>query len=358
MTIRTRLTLWYAAIFITSLLLMGFGTYREISEQVRERQHRYSQTDNPLDETSEMLFQVGLPAVVFGLLSGWWLTRRALSPVKKLADAIQKTHEHNLREPLPRTHNGDELDQLAGVFNDTLVRLDDSFNRIREFTLHASHELKTPLTVLRGEVETALRDEPLSPAARERAVSQLEEFLRLTRIVDGLTLLAKADTGQIALRLETVRFDELVRDNFSDVQMLASPQHIQVTLDGCAEISVRGDRHRLRQLLLNLADNAVKYNQPQGRINLDLRRAGEVAEFTIVNTGAGIPPEFLSRVFDRFFRVDAAHGTAVEGCGLGLSIAQWIASAHGGTIEITSEPGKATVVTLRLPMEKVGIKAV
>ena len=358
MTIRTRLTLWYAAILIASLLLIGLSTFWEISEQVRKGQHKHSQTRHAFDEASEMVLRVGLPAVALALIGGWWLTRRALSPVKALAEAIQKTHEHNLREPLPRTHNGDELDQLAKVFNDTLVRLDDSFIRIREFTLHASHELKTPLTVLRGEIETALRDENLSDSARERAVSQLEEFHRLTRIVDGLTLLAKADTGQIVLQLETVRFDELVRDNFSDAQMLAAPQNIQVTLDGCVEISVRGDRHRLRQLLLNLADNAVKYNQPQGRINLDLRRVGEMAEFTISNTGAGIPAEFLPRVFDRFFRVDAAHGTAVEGCGLGLSIAQWIVSAHGGTIEITSEPAKSTIVTVRLPVEKVEVKSV
>jgi len=358
MTIRTRLTLWYAAIFIVSLLLIGLSTFWEISEQVRKGQHKHSQTRHALDEASEMVFRVGLPAVALAMLGGWWLTRRALSPVKALADAIQKTHEHNLREPLPRTHNGDELDQLAKVFNDTLLRLDDSFNRIREFTLHASHELKTPLTVLRGEIETALRDETISDAARERAISQLEELFRLTRIVDGLTLLAKADAGQIALQLETVRLDELIRDNFADTQILAAPQNIEVKLESCTEIFVRGDRHRLRQLLLNLSDNAVKYNQPQGRINLDLRRVGGMAEFTIVNTGAGIPAEFLSRVFERFFRVDAAHGTAGEGCGLGLSIAQWIVSAHGGTIEIISEPENSTVVTVRLPGEKTEVKAV
>ena len=146
-----------------------------------------------------------------------------------------------------------------------LARLDDSFKRIREFTLHASHELKTPLTVLCGETETALRDESLPPAERERAASQLDELRRLARIVDGLTLLAKADAGQVALKLEPVRLDELVRDNFADAQILAEPQGIQVELAACEEISVRGDRHRLRQLLLNLADNAVKYNQPQGR---------------------------------------------------------------------------------------------
>ena len=219
-----------------------------------------------------MVFEVGLPAVLLGLLGGWWLTRRALAPVAELTEAITRIHERNLREPLPRTGNGDELDRLTEVFNAMLARLDDSFNRIREFTLHASHELKTPLTVLCGETETALRDESLPPAERERAASQLDELRRLARIVDGLTLLAKADAGQVALKLEPVRLDELVRDNFADAQILAEPQHIQVELTACEEITVRGDRHRLRQLLLNLADNAVKYNQPQGRVTMSLRR--------------------------------------------------------------------------------------
>jgi heavy metal sensor kinase len=350
MTIRTRLTFWYAGILIVSLLVIGLGTYREISEQVRKGEHRHSPSEHALDETGEMMLQVGLPAVGLGLLGGWWLTRRALSPVQKLTEAIQEIHEHNLREPLPRTHNGDELDRLAKVFNDTLARLDGSFHRIREFTLHASHELKTPLTVLCGETEMALREDALSPADRERAMSQLDELRRLARIVDGLTLLAKADTGQVALQLETVSLTELVRDNFADLQILAEPQTLNVELEIGDEIAVRGDRHRLRQMLLNLADNAVKYNQPQGRVQMRLRRVGEHAELTMTNTGAGIPAAILPRVFDRFFRGDAAHGKTVEGCGLGLSIVQWIVTAHNGTIEIISEPGKSTVVTLKLPV--------
>jgi signal transduction histidine kinase len=231
-----------------------------------------------------------------------------------------------------------------------LARLDDSFNRTHEFTLHASHELKTPLTVLCGETETALRDESLSVAERERAASQLDELRRLARIVYGLTLLAKADAGQVALKLEPVRFDELVRDNFADAQILAEPQGIRVELKGCEEITVSGDRHRLRQLLLNLADNAVKYNQPQGQVTMSLRRADGAAEFTIANTGAGIPPEVLPRVFDRFYRGDPSHSPTVDGCGLGLSIAKWIVSAHNGTIKIESMPDKITTVTIRLPL--------
>jgi signal transduction histidine kinase len=231
------------------------------------------------------------------------------------------------------------------------ARLDDSFNRVREFTLRASHELKTPLTILCGEVETGLRDETLTPDRRERATSQLDELRRLARIVDGLTLLAKADARQITLAFEPVRLDELVRDNLADAQILAEPHSVKVELTNCQEVSVIGDRHRLRQLLLNLADNAIKYNQPQGRVMMNLGRAHDFAEFTIANTGAGIPAEILPRVFDPFFRGDAAHGRAIDGCGLGLSIAKWIVSSHGGTIQIESGPSKITTVTIRLPLD-------
>ena len=351
MTIRTRLTLWYAGILILSLLVIGIGTYREIDEQLRH-EHRRAPAEHAIGETSEMIFQVGLPAVILGLLGGWWLTRRALSPVAKLTDTLEKIHEKNLGEQIPRTNNGDELDRLTEVFNAMTTRLDNSFQRIREFTLHASHELKTPLTVLCGETETALLDESLSPAERERLFSQLDEVRRLSKIVDGLTLLAQADAGQVALAIEPMRLDDLVRDNFADAQILAEPHGIQVELTACEEISVCGDRHRLRQLLLNLADNAIKYNQPKGGVIMSLLKSGNMAQFKIVNTGAGIQPEILPRVFDRFFRGNPAHENTIEGCGLGLSIAQWIVSAHNGTIQIESEPSRLTTVTVRLPLDK------
>jgi len=230
-----------------------------------------------------------------------------------------------------------------------IARLDGSFNRIREFTLHASHELKTPLTVLRGELETTLREGPQDPATREGLLSQLDEIQRLATIVDGLSLLTKADAGLITLKSEPVRLNELVRESHADALILAGPHHVSVNLQHCEEISVLGDRHRLRQLLLNLTDNAVKYNRPSGSVTMDLRRMNGRAELKISNTGAGIPAELQSRVFDRFFRGDPSHSNTVEGCGLGLSIAKWIAGAHGGTIELASEPGKLTTATVCLP---------
>jgi len=351
MTIRTRLGLWYSAVLCAvALAVVAAAIYHEFFiEKRRHRQIVKSESERDNEDLVDILTWTVVPAVALGLAGGWWLTRKALAPVASLTQAAERVSAQNLSERLPRSANGDELDRLTEVFNGMLARLDDSFNRTREFTLHASHELKTPLTVLCSETETTLRDESLSAAERERAASLLDELRRLARIVEGLTLLAKADAGQITLAMECVRLDELVRDNFADAQILAEPQGVRVELAACEEITVRGDRHRLRQLLLNLADNAVKYNQPQGQVTVALRRAGDSAEFTIANTGPGIPLEVLPRVFDRFYRGDPAHSPAVDGCGLGLSIAQWIAQAHGGDIDIASELGKLTRLTVRLP---------
>ncbi len=163
MTIRRRLTIWYGAVLAVSLLLIGGATYQEFAEQ-SEHEHGAEAGESALDEASEIIFHVGLPALVLGVAGGWWLTRRALQPLAALTRAAQRVDEATLNQPLPRSGNGDELDQLSAVLNAMQGRLNDSFGRIREFTLHASHELKTPLTVMHGELETALRDNHLDAA--------------------------------------------------------------------------------------------------------------------------------------------------------------------------------------------------
>jgi signal transduction histidine kinase len=351
MTLRARLTLWYAAVLFISLLAMGALTYREFAPEPQEDGPEKVRRDaEDQRDILRIVFWCGVPAALLAIGGGWWLMRKALAPVAALTRAAERVNERNLGEPLPRTGSGDEFDRLTEVFNAMTVRLQASFTRIREFTLHASHELKTPLTILSGETETALRDPALPHAQRERAASQLEELRRLAAIVDGLTLLAKADAGLVQLARAPVRFDELVRDSFADTQILAHASGIQVDLTSCEPATVHGDPHRLRQLLLNLADNAVKYNRPGGSVTIALRRNGDLAAFTIANTGPGIASDALPRVFDRFFRGDPAHGSDVEGCGLGLSIAQWIVSAHNGTIQIESAPATVTTVTVRLPL--------
>jgi heavy metal sensor kinase len=346
MTIRARLTLWYSAVLLLSTLLIAALCLDELHEQ-REKRHR---TSRGMEEISDIVLWIGFPAVLLSITGGWWLMRKALAPIATLTEAAQRVNERNLNQELPRTHNGDELDRLSEVLNAMTARLNDSFTRIRDFTLTASHELKTPLTVLCGETETQLRDESLSPAGREALASRLDELRRLTRIVDGLTLLAKADAGLVNLTRNPVRLDELVRDSFADTQILAEASGLNVQLPVCEKAIVTGDAHRLRQLLLNLADNAVKYNRPGGSITMSLHQTDAEAEFTIANTGAGIPQDTLPRVFDRFFRGDAAHSNEIEGCGLGLSISQWIVSAHGGSIQIVSTPAQLTTATVRLPL--------
>jgi signal transduction histidine kinase len=355
MTIRTRLTFWFAAVLVLSLFGMGALSYYGLVVEPRNKA-RLSSTDPeakqdpPGEELLEALAWSGVPALVLGLGGGWWLMRRALAPVTALTQAAERVNEHHLNETLPRTGNGDELDRMTEVFNRMTERLNFSFKRMREFTLHASHELKTPLTVMHGELETALQNESLSAPQRARLESQLDEVQRLTRIVDGLMLLTKADAGQITLTREPVRLDELVREACLDAQSLARPHEISVSLKECEQTAVLGDRHRLRQLLLNLTDNAIKYNQPRGTVTLSLGRFGENAEVSIANTGPGIVPEMLPRLFDPFFRGDSSHSQTIEGCGLGLSIARWIAMAHGGVIEITSQPGEVTTAFVRLPI--------
>ena len=366
MRIRTRLTLWYAAVMFASLALMGVLSHHEF---VREFDlYRTQDRDHGADrggerrggpergrgghyaEMARIILWGGVPAALLALAGGWWLTRRALAPLEVLASAVERTHERNLRQQLPRAGNGDEVDRLTEVFNGMTARLDQSFQRIREFTLHASHELKTPLTVMQGELETACREEALPDAQRERLLSQLDEVQRLGKIVDGLSLLTKADAGQVQLALEPVAMDALVREAVEDAQHLAHGRSLEISLTACDAVCVRGDRHRLRQVLLNLTDNAVKYNEPGGSVTVALRGVEDVAEIVVSNTGPGVPKELQARVFDRFFRGDASHGTAVEGCGLGLSIVQWIVRAHGGTIRIESAERGLTTVRVCLPL--------
>jgi signal transduction histidine kinase len=176
-----------------------------------------------------------------------------------------------------------------------------------------------------------------------------EEIDRLTRIVDALTLLTKADAGLVTLERAPVGLADLVRESAEDARILGEPYQVAVTLEECADVTVNGDRHRLRQLMLNLVDNATKYNVRGGRIVLSLRRAGSLAEIAVRNTGDLIPETLRPRVFDRFVRGEEARRRAAEGCGLGLAIAQWIVHAHGGTIALSSSEA-ATTALVRLPL--------
>jgi signal transduction histidine kinase len=354
LSLRLRLGLWYAAVLFASICIVGALAYSEVLESRRLAIGRHNPKVEEDDDAGLDIIQIGLscaiPAALLGLVGGWWLMRRALAPVIQLTGALEKLQESNLRQQLPRTGNNDEFDRLIQVFNAMTARLEESFQRVREFTLHASHELKTPVTILHSELETALASPELSPATRSLMESQLDELQRLAKIVDGLTLLTKADAGLIILRPEPVRLDDLVRDALEDARILAQDRNLTVSLAECESVTLQADRHRLRQLLLNLTDNAVKYTEPGGAVILSLRLHAQQAELTVSNTSPGLPPEAAARVFDRFFRADSSRQDAQDGCGLGLSIAQWIVTAHVGSIRFDSPPAGPVTVHVRFPI--------
>ena len=194
MTIRSRLTLWLGGILLVSLAVMAGVLHYEWVEQQQRMAEEMLQPEPAWEEVGEVVLYYGVPTMLLLLVGSWWLLRKSLAPVTSLTRAAERIHVHNLKERLPQRGSGDELDRLTEVFNSMLTRLDESFTRIREFTLNASHELKTPLTILRAQIETALHDPATPNAQREIFADQIDEIARLTKIVDSLTLLAKAET--------------------------------------------------------------------------------------------------------------------------------------------------------------------
>lgn len=353
MILRRRILLFYSITLSLSLVIVGYWSWFEFDEQKKIIVHGGVQAalqESPLQETFEILLFGGLPAILIGIIGGRLLMRRALRPIEDLTQVLEKTSPANLSERVPRSGNGDELDRMTAVFNDMKDRLGAAFLQAREFTLHASHELRTPLTILHGTMEQLMGDPATPPPVRDRLTLMLEEVQRLSGIVGNLAFLAKADAGLLSMAHEAVPLHDLVREAAEDTATLGAGEAIEVKLLECEPLRVNGDRNRLRQLLLNLVDNAVKYNVQGGRITLALRREQERACVEICNSGPVLGEELRSRVFERFFRGDAAHGSEVEGCGLGLSIAESIAHAHRGTLAMDATAEGLTRVSFRLPL--------
>jgi heavy metal sensor kinase len=264
-------------------------------------------------------------------------------------DARRISGEH-LQERLHETGFGDELDRLAKTLNDMLARLDDSFRQIRQFSADASHELQTPLTILRGEIEVALR----APRDREEYEgvlrSCLEEIERISRLVGGLLLLARADAGVLRLDLQPVELGELVTEVGARLGRLAAEKGLRLHLDIPGEVLVLGDREHLERLLVNLVDNAIKYTPSGGAVTLSLAESeGREARISIQDTGRGMTEEEQEQIFTRFYRAGLSRTDGGPGVGLGLCIANSIAEAHGGRIEVASSPGQGSTFTVVLP---------
>lgn len=296
-----------------------------------------------------LAFLTALPAALLLIAAaGWLVSRRALRPVRRVAETARSITAQGLGQRIPMKSEDYEFEELVTVLNRMLDRLQLSFQQATRFSADAAHELKTPLTILQGELEQALRDAPADSAQQQVLGDLMGEVLRLKAIVQKLLLLSKADAGQLQLNLDPVDLIQLIEEMVDDMAILAPGLTIEQDLLPAARVRADGDL--LRQVLQNLASNAIKYNRPDGTIRLRLRREATVIRFTIANTGEPIPTEERERIFDRFYRGDKSRGRRVDGVGLGLALAREIVHAHQGKLILDEPLEGMTAFTMTLPL--------
>jgi heavy metal sensor kinase len=293
-------------------------------------------------------------AVVLSVLGGWFLSSKSLKPVDSVTRAARAITAQNLDQRITHTGVNDELGRLISTFNEMIERLQSSFEQIQQFSIDASHELRTPLTIIRGEIELALRTKQTTDEYRRALSSLLDEVLRMSSIIENLLMLAKGDLGNAAFRFEEISLTALLKELHEDSEMLAEQKKINVDLDAGTEIKISADTVRLRQLFLNLIDNAIKYTPEHGHILISLAQQNSVARISVKDTGIGISAEEQLKIFNRFYRTDKGRSREMGGAGLGLAIAKWIAEAHGGSISVMSEINLGSTFTVTLPIAKTG----
>lgn len=310
----------------------------------------------PLEDLQEVLanlfltFLVLSPLALAGsLVGGWFLAHKSLTPVDVITRTAREISLQNLNQRLPVRHVDDELARLTSTFNDMIERLQSSFEQVQKFSADASHELRTPLTIMRGEIEVALRGAKLPKDVRELLISVHDELVRLSSIVESLMMLIKSDAGRLSFQFRDVNLSLLLKAIAEDIQLLAEPKDIAVSLQADESVHIHGDPSRLQQLFLNIAENAVKYTPQRGSIALTLERINGDAIVRVSDTGVGIPSRDQAKIFERFYRVDRKETAGTSGSGLGLAIARWIAEAHHGAIEVQSRLHKGSTFIVKLP---------
>jgi signal transduction histidine kinase len=292
---------------------------------------------------------VTLLIVVVALTGGWVATQSALAPIRRLAFAVQRiirTGRTDARVPLEGT--GDALDELTALFNAMLDKIEGLVTAMRGALDNVSHDLRTPLTRLRGTAEMALAAAPDPDRDREALADCVEETDRVLVMLNTLMDISEAESGAMQLRREPVALREIVHRALDLYHDVADAKGVTLAISAGDDVVVTADRTRLEQVAANLIDNAVKYTPAGGRVDVDVERAGGEAMLRVRDTGQGIPPDELSRIFDRLFRGDRSR--AERGLGLGLSLVKAIVEAHGGTVQVASEPGQGSTFTVTLPL--------
>lgn len=348
-SIRVRLTAWYTAVLALMLVIYAAATFlavrHEFYEQLEMQEHADGASReaivNPEQRIDEQLQEIrvvlllGLPLIVaLAGVGGYVLARRALAPIDQLGVEARRISAERLHERLSAANPHDEIGRLASVINDTLSRLETSFEQLRRFTADASHELRTPLAVLRGIGENGLREPRTAAEYKDAIGSMLEEVDRLTRLVDTLLRLSRGDAGTVQLSPELLDLGQLTRDIVASLGVLADERQQRIVCDVDANVRVNADRLVLRDAIANVLDNAIKYSPSRSTISVRVAAKREHAFVTVADQGPGIAPEHRERIFDRFYRVDEGRSRDMGGTGLGLAIARWAVEANSGRIAL------------------------
>ncbi len=315
-----------------------------------------------------LILIISVPStLILASLGGQFLAHKALKPVDNITQTARVITSQNLNQRINPPKVKDEISRLIETFNEMISRLDQSFRQMKQFSSDASHELKTPLTILKGEVEVMLRKERSSHEYQQTLRSNLEEINRMSQIVEDLLTLSKADTGEIKLNKEEISLTEILNEVVGQMDRLAESKKLHLSAPNHhQDIHLLGDALRLRELFINLIENGIKYTEEGGSIRIILEKEypytvtdqsdrlettkGEFVKIIVSDTGIGIAEEDQERIFNRFFRVDKARSREQGGSGLGLSICKWIVEAHKGEIKVESELGKGSSFTVRLPL--------
>jgi heavy metal sensor kinase len=313
----------------------------------------------PIDQVNQtlVLFRGYLlmlaPLLLLAAASGgFWLSRKALSPVDAITRTARTVNATNLSDRLERLTTGDELQRLSDTLNEMLGRIEQAFIRVTQFTADASHELRTPISLIRTEAEIALRRSRGDAEYREALRHILLEAERTSALVEELLSLARADSGRETLRISSVHLSTIVRVVSEQWRELMAARNLTFTCDVTdEEITILGDRNALQRLLTVLLDNAAKYTPAPGTVELHLELKGELAAIRVSDSGIGIALEDQPKIFDRFYRADKARSRNLEGAGIGLAIAQWIVQQHKGSITVQSSPAKGSTFLVQLPLQ-------
>jgi two-component system, OmpR family, sensor kinase len=293
-----------------------------------------------------------LPLVVgVSIAGGYLLMRRSLQPLHEIATIAEQITSRNLNERLREPQTGDEIEQLTTALNRMMSRLEESFHHVHRFSADVSHEIRTPLAILRAELEDLIRSADLTPESRNSAASALEEAERLSRVAEQLLEMTRLEAGEMLAASSRLDFSELTANAVDQMRLLSDEKQIQLQFDGTEPVYVIADPVRLRQVVVNLVDNAIKYTPAGGTIAVSNLRLDGKAVLSVSDTGIGIPPETIPHLFERFYRVDGARSRHLGGTGLGLAIVKSICTAFGGAVTVQSTVGAGTTFRVELPLE-------